>query len=202
MAAGRPVWFITHPDVMVDPAVPVPEWPLSAHGRQRMTVMVSQPWVVSVGAIWSSTERKAREGAEVLATHCGLVPRTMHELGENDRSSTGYLPREAFEKLADDFFASPDSSVRGWERARDAQQRIIAAVTKVLASEADTRGIAIVSHGGVGALLLAHILRQPIGRGTDQPNGTGGHYFCFDSGADHRNNWHPHHGWRRIDQLD
>ena len=159
MAVNRLVWFITHPDVVVDPAVPVPEWPLSERGRRRMATMVSQPWIASIGAVWSSTERKARESAAMLAGHCGVVPGTMHELGENDRSSTGYLPRDTFEALAGDFFAMPDISVRGWERARDAQQRIIAAVTKVLASEEDTSGVAIVSHGGVGALLLAHILR-------------------------------------------
>ena len=30
------VYFITHPDVLIDPAVPVPEWPLSPRGRARM----------------------------------------------------------------------------------------------------------------------------------------------------------------------
>ena len=28
--------FITHPEVVIDPARPVPEWPLNATGRARM----------------------------------------------------------------------------------------------------------------------------------------------------------------------
>ena len=30
------VYFITHPDVVIDPDVPVPQWPLSAQGKERM----------------------------------------------------------------------------------------------------------------------------------------------------------------------
>ena len=30
------VYFITHPDVVIDPATPVAQWPLSQRGRMRM----------------------------------------------------------------------------------------------------------------------------------------------------------------------
>ena len=42
-------------------------------------------------------------------------------LHENDRSATGYLPPNQFEAMADRFFAEPQASVLGWERAVDAQ---------------------------------------------------------------------------------
>ena len=48
-------------------------------------------------------------------------------IGENDRSATGFLPREEFWATADLFFAHPTESIRGWERAIDAQARIVAA---------------------------------------------------------------------------
>lgn len=192
--SGRRVYFITHPDVVIDPAVPVPDWPLSEHGRQRMSRMLSLPWVASVGSVWSSTERKALDGAVILGLHLGLEHRCLHELGENDRSATGFLPREEFEATANEFFAHPNASVRGWERAVDAQRRIIAAVTKLIEIDTNPLSVAIVSHGGVGALLLAHLLGQTISRAADQPPGAGGHYFCFDAVA-----WHLHHGWRPID---
>ena len=35
------VYFITHPDVTIDPAVPVPAWPLSPRGRARMTAILT-----------------------------------------------------------------------------------------------------------------------------------------------------------------
>lgn len=30
------VFFITHPDVAIDPAVAVPDWPLNGRGEERM----------------------------------------------------------------------------------------------------------------------------------------------------------------------
>ncbi len=65
-------------------------------------------------------------------------------------------------------FARPSESVRGWERAVDAQARIVRAVNRIL--DAREHGdIAIVAHGGVGTLLLCHLLKEPISRGRDQP---------------------------------
>ena len=115
------VFFITHPDVLIDPAVPVPDWPLSPRGVARMHAMLGQPWIAGIVAVCSSTERKARDGAAILAAHLGLLPVARADLGENDRSATGYLPKPQFEATADAFFAHPETSVRGWERAIDAQ---------------------------------------------------------------------------------
>jgi hypothetical protein len=44
---------------------------------------------------------------------------------ENDRSATGFLPPDEFETVANRLFAEPLVSIRGWERAIDAQLRIV-----------------------------------------------------------------------------
>jgi broad specificity phosphatase PhoE len=117
------------------------------------------------------------------------------ELGENDRSATGYLPRSEFEIVANLFFAHPERSARGWERAIDAQRRIVSAVNRVLVASTKCAGnIAIVSHGGVGALLLCHLRGEAISREHDQPLNNGGNYYAFD--AETRD---LIHGWLRID---
>lgn len=188
------VWFITHPDVVIDPAVPVPEWPLSAVGLERMKAGLAQPWVRGIGAIWSSTERKALDGAMVLAAATGLEVRSLEALGENDRSATGYLPRAEFEATADLFFAHPERSIRGWERAVDAQARIVTAVEAVLAASPGDCDIVIVAHGGVGALLMCALEALPISRTHDQPGGAGGNYFAFV-----RRTRLLRHGWERFD---
>lgn len=187
------VYFITHPDVEIDPHVPVPDWRLSARGRTRMAAGLRQPWAAGLRAVHCSTERKAIDGAEIFAQALGLPVHIMAGLGENDRSATGYLPREAFEALADEFFANPDTSVRGWERATDAQARIVAAVDAILAAP-PPGPIVIVSHGGVGALLLCRLMGVPISRAQDQPAGSGGHWFAFDAATRE-----PAHGWRLLD---
>ena len=188
-------YFITHPDVLIDPSIPVPDWPLSPHGRARMAGVLKQPWARSLRTLWCSTERKARDGADILAAALDLPITELEALGENDRSATGYLPPPEFEALANLFFAHPEDSVRGWERAVDAQARIVAAIEQVLAPEHAHGGdVAIISHGGVGALLLCHLQACPISREHDQPATSGGNYYAFDIATRRL-----HCGWTPID---
>jgi len=187
------VFFITHPDVLIDPSVPVPEWRLNARGVARMRATLSKNWVGGIVWVASSTERKAIDGGRILAEHLGVSPVHHPGLGENDRSSTGYLPRPEFEAMANAFFARPNESVHGWEPAADAQTRIVAAMRDVLRA-APAGDVAVVSHGGVGALLLCHLLASPISRSADQPPGFGGHVLAFN-----RADWTLRHAWRPID---
>ena len=138
------IYFITHPDVVVDSAIPVPQWPLSERGRERMQASLRLPWVAGIRAVHSSTEQKAVDGAEILARHLGLPFRQVEALGENDRSATGYLPGPEFEATADQFFAAPTESVRGWETAEHAQRRVVTAVDEILRSQQPGGDIAIV----------------------------------------------------------
>ena len=188
------VHFITHPEVAIDPAVPVPHWKLSAAGIQRGCLMLARPWVSGVRAVFSSSERKATDLAGMMADHLGLSPIVVAELGENDRSATGYLPKVEFETVADAFFARPDESERGWERAADAQRRIVRAVACVVAMAPSDGDMAIVSHGGVGALLLCHLKAVPISRAEDRPGGGGGNVYRFDAATRELVS-----GWRRIE---
>ena len=120
------VYFITHPDVVIDPATPVPQWPLSQRGRMRMLKMLEKEWISRVVAIYCSTEQKAMDGAAIISGVLGIPYTTIPELGENDRSATGYLSEPEFDAVVDEFFRRPEESVKGWERAVDAQRRIIA----------------------------------------------------------------------------
>jgi broad specificity phosphatase PhoE len=188
------VYFITHPDVVIDALVPVPAWPLSSWGFERIRQASGQLWLREVQSIFSSAERKATDTAGVLATALGVNPVVLDGLGENDRSSTGYLPRDTFEAHADAFFASPEKSVSGWECAIDAQSHIILAVEQAIAIAPVHGDIAVVSHGGVGTLLLCHLKGLPISRDEDQPRGGGGNVFAFE-----RDNLRLLWGWRQIE---
>jgi broad specificity phosphatase PhoE len=173
-------YFITHPDVTIDPSVPIPDWSLSSEGVRRMVRLLDRAWVGNVRAVFTSAERKAVEAAKILADHLSLEPIVIADLGENDRSATGYLPKAEFERVADEFFGHPDESIRGWERAVDAQRRIIRAVDCTIAMAPPDGDIAIISHGAVGALLRCHLKGVPISRTEDQPAGRGGNLYSFD----------------------
>ena len=187
---ARLLHVVTHPEVEVDPAVPVPGWGLSAAGRRRVAALPRQGWVPGLRAVLSSDERKALQTAEPLAAACGVPVDVDPELGENDRSSTGFVPPATFEALADAFFAQPTVSVRGWETAEAAQARIVRALRRGLAprNEGD---VAVVTHGAVGTLLWCALRGTPISRAHDQP-GQGSHY-AVDLGT-----LRPLSGWRRL----
>jgi broad specificity phosphatase PhoE len=158
------VYFITHPDVVIDPSVPVPGWPLSPRGRMRMSGVLEQQWASGVRVIYCSTEQKAIDGAAIMSDALGIPYTAVPELGENDRSATGYLPGPEFDAVVGEFFRQPQESVRGWERAIDAQSRMVAATMAVLRSSPVEGDMAIVAHGGVGTLLLCHLSGSPINR--------------------------------------
>lgn len=193
---SKTVFFITHPNVVIAPATPVPQWPLSERGRARMRAGLAQPWVTALTALYSSTEQKAIDGAQILAEHLGIGFTTIEALGENDRSSTGFLPPAEFEQVADLFFAHPDDSVRGWETARSAQKRTVAAVEALVAADTTTGPIALVSHGAVGTLLYCHLAGLPIARQWDQPANGGGNYFSFTLTPREAHSW-----WRVFDEV-
>jgi broad specificity phosphatase PhoE len=119
----RRAYFVTHPNVVIDPALPVPEWPLSELGKTRVQAGLHQPWIDELSAIYTSAERKALDTAEILAAHLHVTYSVLEELGENDRSATGFLPPPEFERMADAFFVGKlhgthsSESLPPWQRS-------------------------------------------------------------------------------------
>ena len=175
--------FITHPEVIIDPSVPVPDWPLSPEGVRRMGLALEQPWMSQLGAVFSSAERKATDAARLMADHFGLSPVVIAELGENDRSATGFLLKAEFEATADLFFPFPGGGARGGKLATNPQPGTAAAAELVIVEAPGYEDVAIISHGGVGALLLCHLKGVPISRAEDQPGAGGGCVYSFDAGT-------------------
>lgn len=184
--------YLTHPQVAVDPAVPVPDWGLSAEGLARTQALAKADWLAGITRIVASGERKALQTAEVLAEALHLEVERRDAMHENDRSATGFLPPREFEAVADAFFHQPEHSVRGWERAVDAQGRIVRETEAVL-SQPGTGDILVIGHGAVGTLLFCHYAKLPIDRVHDQPAG-GGHYFSL--AVEGRRVLHP---WRPME---
>src|SRR5690606_17663104 len=123
---------LTHPQVLIDPKVPVERWVLHDIGRARVAAIADAPVLRETRAVISSAETKAIEMAGPIAQALGLDLITREKMHENDHTATGYLPPAEFEPVVDRFFAVPDQSVLGWERAVDAQSRIVAEVVTAL----------------------------------------------------------------------
>ncbi|GAA1877158.1 histidine phosphatase family protein [Lapillicoccus jejuensis] len=196
----RRLLYVSHPEVLVDPAVPVPRWGLSPVGAERARRFATATALLDdVGSVWSSAETKARETAALLVADPPMEIYVRGDLGELDRSATGYLPREEFERVADECFAAPEDSVRGWERAVDAQTRTVRAVHAVLTDPRAAHGdVLVVGHGGVGTLLFCRVAGLPIAREHDQP-GSGGNVLTFDLHEDSR--LVPTGGWVPFEHV-
>lgn len=186
--------FLTHPQVVIDPDVPVTQWQLSVQGRAILQSFLQKNiWPVPE-MIWCSQEVKALQTAKILAKHFDRDLKTCAALGENDRAATGFLPVAEFEQVADMFFAKPEESIRGWERAVDAQARISGAVADRLlnASQSGYKTIMIAGHGATGTLLYCALAGLPVSRHYDQPSQ--GHYWCYDYTARQML-----HSWRSVE---
>ena len=191
--------YITHPQVRIDPEVPVPKWGLSEIGHARAVATAALPWVKTLGRIISSDETKAIETTEILARAAGISIEIHARGHENDRSATGFLPPPEFEKAADWFFAHPEESFHGWERAVDAQARIASVMEAALADHDPRAPIAFVGHGGVGTLLRCRLGGMPIARIHDQTGGGGGNLYAFRL-SDRRllTDWMPMESWQGL----
>jgi broad specificity phosphatase PhoE len=187
--------YLTHPQVQIDPLVPVAQWRLAKRGRARAAALTAAPWVASLRRIVSSDETKAVETAEIIATAAGVPVEIGPHMGENDRSATGFLPPAEFETVADRFFAEPDLPVRGWATARSEQARIVAAIAAALRAHGNGGDILFVGHGAVGTLNLCQLLGVPISRTLDQPAG-GGHAYAWEIGSGR-----ILHRWRSIEDM-
>lgn len=176
-------FYLTHPQVHIDPDVPVPDWGLSDTGLTRAKLAAAAPVFSGLVRIFSSAERKAMETAGLIAAARKLPVTILPRTHENDRSATGFLPPDEFETVADAFFARPEESIRGWETASDVQHRIVSEAMPLFEIAVREGDVLMVGHGAVGTLLYCRLAGKPISRTHDQPAG-GGHLFAYDPASD------------------
>ena len=175
--------YLTHPQVVIDPDVPTPRWGLSEKGLARAQAFAARGVVPGGAMIFSSDETKATDLAGAIASAIGTEVIVDSAMGENDRSSTGFMASERFEATADRFFSHPDDSIEGWETARDAQARIVAAVRGALGRVPPGTPAVFCGHGAVGTLLKCFVGSRIIARHEDQrrmADPGGGNCFVFD----------------------
>lgn len=170
--------YLTHPQVNIDPNVDVEKWSLNEHGLARIAALAESDALHATRAIISSTETKAIETGLPIAKSLDIELSVHDNMHENDRRATGFLVPNEFEQAANQFFANPTSSYKGWETAANAQQRIVKAVDLAL-QQPPEGDVLFVGHGGVGTLLMCYLLDVAIDREMDQMAG-GGQYFEFE----------------------
>ncbi len=153
------LFLIKHAMPEIQPEVPAYQWHLSESGRQSSLLVLDQLADQELKKIFSSSEPKAIETAEMIGTGLSLPVEIQHCLHEHDRSGTPYFKSKAdFEENIKGFFNNPASLVMGKETALQAFLRFKQAVDQIISANTE-QDIAIVSHGTVITLLVAYFNR-------------------------------------------
>ncbi|RYH05711.1 MAG: histidine phosphatase family protein [Alphaproteobacteria bacterium] len=160
--------YVTHPQVVPDPKVPVTRWGLSQKGRERAERFANHSLIRRAKRIVTSPDTKAIELATILSGPSGTAVESGENFAENDRRSTGFVSAERFEELFAALYASPATSPDGWESAYDTQERIVAAYDAALVGHDPAHPIIFTGHGTVGTLLKCHLGNRAIARCEDQ----------------------------------
>jgi len=154
--------LIRHSLVSREAIGPDTDWPLSTEGRDLCTALAEALCPYAPQVVVSSEMRRARETAELTATHLDIPWRTAAGLEEHHRPFVpgGRRAEADFAATMRRFFASPADRVFGEETASEAHDRFAAAIDVILAAEPG-RHVAIVTHGTVLALYAAPFFNLP-----------------------------------------
>ena len=153
----RQLILVKHAAPEVVPGTPAERWRLSDKGRAACTPLAASLSSFKPRVIVSSEEPKASETAERVARELGVPWETAPGLHEHDRSNVQHMRSGDFISTMELVFRRPQQLVLGRETAAGALKRFQNALDDVLERHAVEKGnVAVVSHGTVIALLLAH----------------------------------------------
>jgi broad specificity phosphatase PhoE len=149
MAAS--IILVRHSQPVIDPALPAPQWNLSAEGRSSCFRLAEKLRQFSPAVIVTSMEKKAIQTGELLAESLHIPAHPIAGLEEHARTGLLLQDQAHFEALVAQFFAHPAELVLGQETAGQALQRFSEALITVLAGYPD-QSIVVVTHGTVISL--------------------------------------------------
>jgi broad specificity phosphatase PhoE len=138
------------------------EWVLSENGEEQVEQLARQSFWDEIKLIVSSPEKKALATVHSIALERRMPLLIRDELRELKRTSERI---DDYEARVLEVFEKPALSIGGWERAADAQARIIACFEELVQAHGESP-FAIVSHGMVLSLLLA-TLENAVGYAFD-----------------------------------
>jgi broad specificity phosphatase PhoE len=144
-----------HAPPEIAPEIPSARWVLSEEGRLRCDWLTDQLAAQGVSRLYSSLEPKTLETAALVAVRSGLVLEPRPNLHENDRTGLGFRNQDELHQCIREFFDQPDKLIIGKETATSALRRFTESINAIL-SEGHGRDVAIVTHGTVLSLFVAH----------------------------------------------
>lgn len=146
--------LVRHAAPHIDPSTPAHTWLLSDKGRQSCYDLAERLRPHGPTRILTSTEAKAQQTGQLIATVLQLPSETWPDLHEHDRSNVTGLDQETFKTQVIGLLTHPETYIFGRETGTQARQRFTQAIHAARATY-PTDTLAIVTHGTVMTLFLA-----------------------------------------------
>lgn len=153
------LWLIRHAlPVRVEGAAGGADPGLSPEGVEQAERLGAWLARAPIDAMWTSPLRRARETAAPLAERLGLDPSIDDDLAEFDRDADFYIPLEELKAEQDPRYQELiDGTWAGEDDGAQFHRRLVAAMDRIIAAHPGGE-VAVVCHGGVINLYLAHVL--------------------------------------------
>lgn len=148
--------YITHPAVNLDKTKLPHEWGLSEKGFEEAKKLIEKDFWSEVNVIYSSTEPKAVQVAQLASEKYGIKSFQEKDLGEADRTKTPFLPFEEYMSAIKECYINPTTNIKGWESHHHMMERNINALQKIKENNLG-KTIVIVGHGGAGTTLKCYL---------------------------------------------
>ncbi len=123
-------------------------------GRRQALALADHLADEPIGAIWSSTMRRAIETAAPLHERLGLPVQEEADLIEADHDATSYVP---LEELGPDAWDDPMGTVFGDQDPEVFRHRVVGALDRIAVAHPST-SVAVVCHGAVINSAVAQVL--------------------------------------------
>ena len=167
----RKLILVRHSLPVVTGEQPASRWQLSEQGRRRCERLAELLAAHHPSAIVTSSEPKAIETGQIAGERLGIPVEAAPNLHEHERPGTGLDTLERFQAKVARLLEHPSEWVFGAETGDEARERFATAVDDAL-KQHPAGNLAIVSHGTVMTLFLAHavgINPVPFWRGLGLP---------------------------------
>lgn len=153
------LWLIRHAlPVRVEGVVGAADPGLAPEGHDQAERLAGWLRGQPFDAVWSSPMRRARETAAPLAAALGLEVVVDDDLAEWDRDADSYVPLEELKAEGDPRYQELiDGTWAGEDDGAAFARRLIAAMDRIVAAHPGG-DVAVVCHGGVINVYLAHVL--------------------------------------------
>lgn len=156
------ILLIRHARPEMVEGVPARAWRLSDAGREAARALARDIDVGTARVVYSSTEPKALETAQIVADLAGLSVVPDERLGEHRRGTVEAIADDlSFRKRVEGVLRDPDSDTFGEETGAQAVRRFTAAMTEIVDEEMG-RDVIVVSHGTVIALFTERDVEKRV----------------------------------------